>query len=159
MQYFENVVNFIYLIRAIANQNLIQQEIKIRIFKAFFVTTQYLSVTNYKSTSFQSQKTSSSATARERKTRHVTTRLSSMCAGYYSVQSFPFPFCKKVNSQIRLRKFCVYLDLCDELCSDIKIVFGYMELRRSFVYKRDNRRLSCKDGLGPLCMLVKSFLF
>jgi len=27
-------------------------------FKAFFGTTQYLSVTNYKSTSFQSQKTS-----------------------------------------------------------------------------------------------------
>jgi hypothetical protein len=69
------------------------------------------------------------------------TRLSSALAGYCSVQPFRFPFRKNFNSQILLWKFCVYLDLCDELGPYIKGVFGYMELRRSFVSKGDYRRL------------------
>jgi len=84
---------------------------------------------------------SSSATVWEPQIINVTNRLSSTFAGYYSVQLFPFTFCKSINSQILLWKYCVYLDLCDELGCYIKGVFGYLELRRSFVSKRDNKRL------------------
>jgi hypothetical protein len=112
-------------------------------FKAFFGTTQYLSVTNYKSTSFQSQKTSILLQLQYENLTQDTLRPDEAQLLLVTIHFSHFP---SRFLRASIAKYCYGNTVCILTCVMnstliLRGVFGYLELRRSFVSKRDNKRL------------------